>query len=215
MSRVPYSSALDVVVSPDNVPETLPRPADFTLVDDVARPTLAMLDPRLTKLPGYVIRHELAKQWGQLLEGLNGVELPCTMPKNIVGPVVYVTRPQHPPNRVPFFPTHAIALTTPLTILTPPNAPVTVLAIHGTVLAAHCAKIVLAAPVQSTKPGFLCLPVLRLHLQSMTAFVALRAFMYSRRADTFLTSLMPFIPAFLAKLRSDDARAIIKATQDP
>ncbi|KAJ7450746.1 hypothetical protein FB451DRAFT_1526562 [Mycena latifolia] len=216
MSRTtPQSTAEDILptLSIETVPTFLPRPADFTLVDDVARPTLAMMIPELAKLAGHVIRHQLFLRSDQLLAGLDGVQLPYSMASNSVPPILHVARPDRPDNRPVLTPTHVLALGAPLNVLTPPDAPVSLIAIHGPVFAAHCARLAMPPTVRPLRPDFISLPVMRLNVPSRTAFVILRAFMYSRRADTFLDALIPFPTKFLAEIRRGNASDRIKAAR--
>ncbi|KAJ7700364.1 hypothetical protein B0H17DRAFT_1128783 [Mycena rosella] len=200
----------------DNLPVFLARPADFNLVDDVARPTLGMLAPELANLPGHVIRQKIFQHSANMLTGLDGVQLPYTMANNTIPQTLHIQRPQNPATGTPWLPTHAIALTPPLTVLTPPDAPVTIVAMPGAVLAAHCAKLVMPMPVAPLKPEYISLPVMRLTVPSMTAFVILRSYMYSRRVDRLLTGLLHFPPAFLLELRHGNPSDRIKAERaDP
>ncbi|KAJ6565496.1 hypothetical protein DFH09DRAFT_1278594 [Mycena vulgaris] len=205
----------DASAPTEDIPASLARPADWSRVDDVARPTIAMMQPGLAKLPGYMIRHQLVQISGQLLSGLDDVQLPTTLPKNDVPEILQTPRPRHPGYENPFFPTHVVALIAPLTVLTPPDAPVPMVAIHGTVLAAHCATTVLPHPIHHLAPQYLSLPVVRLEVPSMTAFTLLRAYMYSGRVDTFLESLIPLPSAIVADIRrgraNDKLAAVLAA----
>ncbi|KAJ7507076.1 hypothetical protein B0H11DRAFT_1706202 [Mycena galericulata] len=182
-------------------------------IDDVARSVLTALAPDLAMLPGTAIRHELLQRSNQFVAGLTALQFPSTLASNALPPFLYALLPREQPAGA-VYPTHVLALSPPVSSHTPRNAPVTVFPIHGAVFAAHSARVVLPPTVFHLRPGYLSLPVCRMTMPSVTAFVALRSYMYTRRIDDFLDMLLPLPRSFLDELKPGRARGPrIRATQ--
>ncbi|KAF8196724.1 hypothetical protein K438DRAFT_1825466 [Mycena galopus ATCC 62051] len=194
----------------DNVPMTLPRAADSN-TDDVSRSLLALFAPNLVHLPGRVIRTELSTAAKRFTDGLNAVQVPQTVQRNLL-PVTFTVPVQLYPtdrnrNRPPaIYPSHILAISPPpaSSRQTPIDAPVALTAVHGSIIAANCTKVDLPPPAsQPSDTRFVNLTAHRLTVYSVPAFVMLRLYMYGRRIDTFMDSLLPFPPSFLEQLRPE------------
>ncbi|KAJ7454020.1 hypothetical protein B0H11DRAFT_1740649 [Mycena galericulata] len=182
-------------------------------IDDVARSVLTALAPDLASLPGTAIRRELLQRSNQFVAGLTALQFPSTLASNALPPFLHALLPREQPAGA-VYPTHVLALSPPVSSYTPRNAPVTVFPIHGAVFAAHSARVVLPPTVFHLRPGYLSLPVCRMTMPSVTAFVTLRAYMYTRRIDDFLDMLLPLPRSFLDELKPGRARGPrIRATQ--
>lgn len=216
MSRPTQPTALGRVLPqsstthPPQIPTTLDRLKDGS-IDDVARPVLAVLAPDLAKIPGTAIRHELLTRSAQFLAGLTSIQCPHTLTANALPPSMYVLLPREQPGGNTEYPTHMLALSPPTDRYTPRDIPVCVVPIHGAVFAAHSARVVLPPPVPHLRPRYLTLPMCRMTVPSVTAFVSLRSYMYSRRIDVFLEGLLPLPRAFLAELQPGREASRIRA----
>ncbi|KAJ7130416.1 hypothetical protein C8R44DRAFT_574084, partial [Mycena epipterygia] len=185
------------------VPATLQRPMKGKIGDDdVQRYSLNLLVPQLAKLPGNTIRAALHQHSAAFLAGLEAVQIPHTMPSNTLPLSLDI----HVPNdrahtSPPAYPTHILALSTPFNGMTPPDAPFSLTPIHGALLAANSADVLLPPLERTSTRGCIRLPVIRVIVPSVQAFVILRSYMYTGRIEAFLSALVPLPASFIAKLR--------------
>ncbi|KAJ7151327.1 hypothetical protein C8R43DRAFT_485808 [Mycena crocata] len=198
-------------INEQNLPIILPRPAKPA--DDVARPIINLMAPLLSHLPGHVIRSELARESAQLLAGLAAMRVPLSISSNRVPPSLEIPFTQDPTvQATPIYPSHILAMSEPPTPLTPPDYPCSLIPIHGPLLAAYACKLRIQAPAQQGGefPGCTNVAVRRVIVASLPAFVALRAFMYSRRIDAFLAALLPFPPRAISGIRAAELAPIVQ-----
>ncbi|KAJ7825845.1 hypothetical protein B0H14DRAFT_2819228 [Mycena olivaceomarginata] len=196
---------ITAIPSTENVPMILPRAVESG-TDDVSRRLLAVFAPELSPLPGRVVRRELFTSSRRFLDGLSAVQVPQTVQRNQL-PVTFsipVGRDPRASGPPPIYPSHVLAVSPPPASSrpTPIDAPVALVTVHGAVIGANCTNVDLPAPVpQSSDPRFLNLAAYRLTVYSLPAFVILRLYMYGRRIDTFMDSILPFPPTFLQQFR--------------
>ncbi|KAJ7734787.1 hypothetical protein DFH07DRAFT_988063 [Mycena maculata] len=202
MSRAAHRATIDrpqPFPHPSKIPAILGRLKEGN-TDDVARSILAVLAPDLAHLPGTAIRQELFQRSPQLLAGLTALQFPHTMPANALPHEMAVLLPREQP-RTPFvYPTHMLAISGPIDEYMPKDTHICMVPIHGAVFAAHSARINLPPIVPHLRQGWLTLPLYRMTVPSMTAFVSLRSYMYNRRIDVLLDALVPLPRAFLDEL---------------
>lgn len=205
-----WNYAVTAIPDTDRVPTMLPRPDPHE--DDVARPLLAVFAPHLSKLSGDAIRNEMSRSSSRFLDGLNAIQLPHTVQRNLVQ--VAFTVPANPdPTSLerPIYPSHVLAVSTPPATNrpTPIDVHIALVPIHGAVFAANCARITLPPPAtQPSDPRFVSLASHRMTICSSPAFITLRMYMYGRRIDDFLEAILPFPESFLRQLRRDSGDAV-------
>ncbi|KAJ7172107.1 hypothetical protein C8R46DRAFT_893826 [Mycena filopes] len=181
--------------------------------DDVTRPLLAVFAPHLSKLSGDAIRDELFRSSKRFLDGLNAIQLPHTVQRNLLQ--VAYTVPAHPDpssRERPIYPSHLLAVSTPQDANRPMDAHVALIPIHAAVFAANCAYIDLPPPAaQQSDQRLVSLTAHRLTIFSSRAFITLRLYMYGRRIDSFLEAILPFPDSFRQQLRAGDAAQLLAA----
>ncbi|KAJ7507075.1 hypothetical protein B0H11DRAFT_1970133 [Mycena galericulata] len=178
---------------PIQIPRTLERPVySFDCAD---RATLDALAPDLADLPLPFIRVQLVLNAGQMLDGLHHLPIPTTISRIRLPSTLAVPTPHDPSNLLPVYPTHLLAVSSPSTDVTP-DAPLTLIPIHGVVLAANCASSILPPTTptdinRDNSSDVLVLPLCPVILPSVNAFLVLRDFMYTHRVDALLDALFP------------------------
>ncbi|KAJ7199901.1 hypothetical protein B0H12DRAFT_1036919 [Mycena haematopus] len=201
MSTDPHSIASESTsLSTFKLPCTLERPPPIS--DSVSRLSLAAIAPDLIDLPLPFIHHQLALQTEQMLAGLRELPVPDTLPRLGIPEVLTIEVPDSPSQNVEplIYPTHVLAVSLPTgTSTSAPerDAPLTLVPIHGIVLAANCAAQILR-PVPASAPtvdgdvdGPLILPVCPISLPSVHALLVLRTYIYTKRVDALFLDLIP------------------------
>ena len=188
------------------IPRTLGRP-DFK---EVSSEVLASVDPDLAKTPADYIRDALEEIGPRyvscshchflIVRELTGVHSMMQVLRSVVAKAP--TNINAIPSTLDVSvgdnghdaPTHMLA------VYTPGTQPLSVklYPVHGAILAAHCASI---APFPASHPSPpatpdepLTLPVVPLNLPHAESYPLLSAFLYTRRADSLMASLMPSPP---------------------
>ncbi|KAF8134174.1 hypothetical protein K438DRAFT_1539197, partial [Mycena galopus ATCC 62051] len=184
------------------LPRILSRPT-FT---DISRDAIAAAAPELASVPVEFIRRGLGAKMPEMQAGIAALvpsHLPSSIPRSRLRQALTVPLcgPLHSTPGPLSYPTHALAIA-PSSSSGEHDAPHAIFPVHAVVLAVHCAKIP-CLPPSSRAPSIsaaVTLPVFRLALPSPQAFSILHAFMYTRRLDTALGTLLPMPPAFLESL---------------
>ncbi|KAF7372038.1 Clp1-like protein [Mycena venus] len=169
-------------------------------MDDPSRATLDAMAPDLAEVPLPFIRDHITENATDMLLGLRTLlpTLPSTIDRRSVPLSFTVPVPPNPqsPGLEPNYPTHVLAVSLPTSTA---EEPLTLIAIHGIVLAAHCAASTLRAPPVAAGSNLetLVLPVWPVVLPSIDAFLTLRTFMYTHHVETLLGELLPLIGELL------------------
>ncbi|KAK7042546.1 hypothetical protein R3P38DRAFT_2891118 [Favolaschia claudopus] len=154
-------------------------------------------------MPGRAIREHIFRLAPQLIEGMNVLRLPTIMRDDRIPPIYQARIPPTANIHPSCYPTHLVSVSPKAAAegVTPPDAPVAISTVHGTVITAHCTKLPLPPAVQSTQPLVLNLVTCHFYVGSVRAWVLLRLYMYGGSVKNFLEMLLPLPPAFLEDLR--------------
>ncbi|KAG5651054.1 hypothetical protein H0H81_010050 [Sphagnurus paluster] len=194
------------------VPVMLPKELGRPEYREVSREALVAADPELVDVNPVFLREGLEAFGPQLLKTLSSVRASTTvdaLPKELSIVVHDLTTA---------LPSHMIAVygpaPKPTTTTTPaPKRKVTLYPVHSLYLAAHCTRLppfpASTEPSPTIVPGAssatYTVPVRPLCLPSPATYPRLSTFLYAKRADVLLSSLLPITPpASLVPVPHDD-----------
>nr|GAT50933.1 predicted protein [Mycena chlorophos] len=161
--------------------------------DAVFRQLLDEINPELAHIPLQFIQVQLAECFKPMIRGLSSVDraaLEDTSPYGPMGTIKLVDpNPSGNDDISSIHPTHLLAISSRDDTQSRPH----LVPVHGIVFVAHCAKPRLGASavVEGSEPNTFVLPITSLTLPSVSAFYALRAYMYNPHPLTLLNALLP------------------------
>ncbi|KZT25996.1 hypothetical protein NEOLEDRAFT_1155904 [Neolentinus lepideus HHB14362 ss-1] len=170
-----YSSPSSLV----HLPRNLQKPS----YKEISRDVLAGIEPGLRDVPVEYVKRGIAQQSQEMLAAISAVS--ASVPKSIPRANIPASIPA---TASPACPTHVLAVAS----ASSPGS-VTLIPTHHLVLAAHCANV---PALPAAAPGRAAIPVVPLTVPSASTFPLLHAYLYTKRLDTLLTSLLP-VPAQL------------------
>ncbi|KAF8920016.1 hypothetical protein CPB85DRAFT_1429482 [Mucidula mucida] len=184
----------------------LPRQLDRPPVSDIPREVIAAANPELANVPAEYIRRGLGPKAPDMLAGIQALSpshLPKCLPKSRLPDALAI--PFLPGASISQLPTHILAVTSSKSH----SDQALIFAVHGVVVASHCAQMRLPPSFPPTSSA-VRLPVLHINPPSADAFKILLEYMYNHRLDHVLRVLAPLPPAFLQKLSHN---AVVHAFQ--
>lgn len=204
----------------------LPRQLDRPAYVEIPREVIAAVAPELANVPAEYIRRGLGPKANEyvspsLCYSSKLIPSSCRMKAGI-----QMLAPSHlpkclPRNRLPeslnvpvlgaggTLPTHILAVSSSKT----PGDQALIFAVHGVVVASHCATMRLPPSFPPSPSGVLKLPVLHISPPSAHAFVVIYDWMYNHRVDAVLRALCPVPEAFLGKLRKEGHSAVVQTSE--
>ncbi|KAF8062342.1 clampless1 Clp1 protein [Lyophyllum atratum] len=193
--------------SSTTVPVMLPKELGRPEYREVAREALLAADPDLTDVEPTYIRDGLEAFGPKLLKTLSSVRAsPPTadvLPKEL-SIIVHDLTTALPSHMLAIYGPAPKPSSSPSSRPTPaPKRKITLYPVHSLYLAAHCARLpafpsTTHVPTPTVAPGATSVeytvPVKALCLPSPASYPRLSAFLYTKRADTLLASLLPLAP---------------------
>ncbi|KIY74243.1 hypothetical protein CYLTODRAFT_433656 [Cylindrobasidium torrendii FP15055 ss-10] len=180
----------------------LPRQLDRPALVDVPAANIAACAPELSGVPAEYIRRNLIKQSHEMLAGIQALSpahLPKTLPKSRLPEMLNVPIVQ----RTASLPTHILAVTSSRSA---PSDTAMIFAVHGIVIASHCAQMRLPQGYQQSG-STARLPVVHISPPSAHAFNILLDFMYTHRLDSVLRSLLPLPSSFCKDITHEGVKS--------
>ncbi|KAI0050342.1 hypothetical protein FA95DRAFT_1487496 [Auriscalpium vulgare] len=180
----------------------LPRHLAHPETKEISKEVLAAVEPGIAEVPLEYIHGVLYEAGPSMLKVLGGVQASPAkdkLPKELSIIVNDLSAEM---------PTHMVAVYSRLSNTT--RRRVTLYPIHNVMFATHCANLPALPPSHPTPPttpgSRITVPVVPLCLPSPPTFPHLSAYLYGKRADVLLASLLPCAPPAFDKSGTDEDR---------
>ncbi|KDQ51685.1 hypothetical protein JAAARDRAFT_139870 [Jaapia argillacea MUCL 33604] len=181
-----------------SLPRTLARPA----FREINRDALASVEPELRDVPVEYVKRHIAQQAGSMVQALSAASssVPQSLPKARIPKSFQVAAS-------PSAPTHVLALAS----ASQSSSNITLIPTHHLVLAIHCSHM---PSLPASKPGSGSVLVVPMTVPSASTFPILHNYLYTKRLDTLLNSMVQLPPSFIPSGSSSSSSGLSHISPD-